>query len=289
MYSNILVATGGSPWSQAAVAYAIVIAARTHARLYILTVLHDPEGRAMPRVVRGESVDAAAERRGQELVAAAAAQAQRAGVTVETICIWGGIPETILQTAADYPCDLVVLGARMITGKRLRLGDIANVVAAKVPQPVLVVKKPPEVAPGSPLGRRILVPTGPSPWSDNAVDYAITLAQTERFSMCLLHVVPGPSHQQDDMATMEGRHLLARAETRAADAGVATTTVLLYGDVVRRIVETVSEQHCDGIVMGARGATGWKRVMLGSIVNAVTVATPFPVLIVKHFWGGYAL
>jgi nucleotide-binding universal stress UspA family protein len=44
MYANVLVATGGSPWSEAAVDYAIAIAARTGAKLRILTVLPDPEG-----------------------------------------------------------------------------------------------------------------------------------------------------------------------------------------------------------------------------------------------------
>jgi nucleotide-binding universal stress UspA family protein len=83
---------------------------------------------------------------------------------------------------------------------------------------------------------------------------------------------------------MEGRHLLARGETRAADAGVPTTTVFTFGEVTRQIVETAMQQRCDSIIMGARGATGWKRVMLGSICNTVAVATPLPVLLVKHFW-----
>lgn len=286
MYTDILVATGGSPWSVAAVAYAIAVAARTGARLRILAVPQPPEADACSGVPRGESVDEPTERQGFDLLKAAAAQAKDAGVVAETVCRLGHVSETILQTVAAGPCDLVVLGARMMTGKRLRLGDIANTVAAKAPQPVLIVKHPPAVVPDSPLGRRILVPTGGSPWSDNAVDYAITLAQTEHFSMCLLHVVPGRTDQKDPMATLEGRHILARGETRAVDAGVQTTTLLAYGDVARTIVETAPRQACDGIIMGARGATGRKRLMLGDICNTVSVATPLPVLFVKHFWGG---
>ena len=64
-----------------------------------------------------------------------------------------------------------------------------------------------------------------------------------------------------------------------------TTTLLAYGDVARTIVEMVPRQTCDGIIMGARGATGRKRLMLGDICNTVSVATPQPVLFVKHFWG----
>ena len=44
------------------------------------------------------------------------------------------------------------------------------------------------------------------------------------------------------------------------------------------------QQNCDGIILGTRGTTGWKRLMIGSISNAVTVRSALPVLIVKrHF------
>lgn len=284
MYQNILVATGGSPWSNAAVAYATAIAARTGATLRVLTVLVNPGIYANPDVLGGtEFVVDIVEKDGQELLARIADQAAQAGVRCETFCRWGGVPETILHTAQEVSSDLIVLGSRMLSGwKRLRLGQIANAVSAKAEQPVLVVKRPPQVAPGSPLGRRLLVATGGSPWSDMAVDYAIDVASRERLSLCLLHVVPGRrrlwGREADDT---EGRHLLARAETRAIDAGVATTAVLEHGDVRSKIVSTADKQHCDGIILGARAAAGWKRMMIGDISNAVTVTTPLPVLIVK--------
>ncbi len=284
MYKNIFVASGGSPWSEAAVAYAIAIAARTGARLRVLTVLHDPDSYDMLHGMRGESVDELTEPQAQQYLAGISEQARSVGVHAETLCQTGSIPETILQTVADSACDLIVIGSRMVTGKRLRLGEIANIVAAKAPQPVLVVKQPPAVLPGSPLGRRILVPVGGSPWSDAAVDYAITLALNEHFRLCFLHVVAGPPHAKDDLADLEARHILAQAEIRSVSAGVATTALLTYGNIPRTIVETAREENCDAIIMGARGATGMKRVMLGSISNIVTVTTPIPVLLVKHFW-----
>jgi nucleotide-binding universal stress UspA family protein len=284
MYQNILVATGGSPWSNAAVAYATAIAARTGATLRVLTVLVNPGIYASPDVLGGtEFVVDIVEKDGQELLSRIADQATQVGVRCETFCRWGGIPETILHTAQEVSSDLIILGSRMLSGwKRLRLGKVANAVSAKAEQPVLVVKRPPSVTPGSPLGRRLLVATGGSPWSDMAVDYAIDLASRERLSLCLLHVVPGRrrlwGREVDDT---EGRSLLARAETRAIDAGVATTAVLEYGDVRSTIVSTADKQQCDGIVLGARAAAGWKRMMIGDISNAVIVTTPLPVLIVK--------
>jgi nucleotide-binding universal stress UspA family protein len=234
--------------------------------------------------LRGERVDELTEPQAQHYLAGIAEKARSVGVRAETLCLTGSTPETILQTVADSACDLIVIGSRMVTGKRLRLGEIANIVAAKAPQPVLVVKRPPAVPPGSPLGRRILVPVGGSPWSDAAVDYAITLALNERFRLCFLHVIPGSPHAIDDLDDLEARHILAQAETRSVSAGVSTTALLTCGSIPQTIVETAREENCDGIIMGARGAMGMKRVMLGSISNIVTVITPLPVLLVKHFW-----
>ena len=284
MYRNILVATGGSPWSNAAVAYGIAIAARTGAALRVLTVLVNPGIYANPDVLGGtEFVVDIVEKDGQELIARVADQAAQAGVRCETFCRWGGVPETILHTAQEASSDLIILGSRMLSGwKRLRLGQVANAVSAKAEQPVLVVKRPPDVAPGSPLGRRLLVATGGSPWSDMAVDYAIDVASREHLSLCLLHVMPSRrrlwGRETDDT---EGRHLLARAETRAIEAGVKTTAVLEHGDVRSTIVDTADKEQCDGIVLGARASAGWKRMVIGDISNAVTVTTPLPVLIVK--------
>ncbi len=281
MYTNILVATGGSPWSDAAVAYAIAIASRRGAKLHVLSVLVDPSTYATPDVMAGVEVVAdIIEREGQELLAQAAAKAHDAGVDVETLYGWGRIPDMILQTAADCACDLMVLGARQISGwKRLRLGRNVNAVAAKARRPVLLVKAPPAAAPGTPLGRRILVATGGSPWSDMAVEHAIQLAQTERFSLCLFHVIPG--HRPAPGAEETGRMILARAAMRAAEAGVEATEVLQSGDVPTAIVDAAARESCDGIILGSRGSSGWKRLMVGSISNAVAVKTALPVLIVK--------
>lgn len=287
MYKDILVATGGSPWSDAAVAYATAIAARTGASLRVLTVLVNPAMYVTPDVIAGSEVVAEViEQDGQELLARVAAQAHRAGVDCKTIWRWGAVPDSILQTAAEDACDLIVLGAHMVTGwRRLRLGQIANAVAAKARQPVLVVKQAPKVAPDAPLGRRILVATGGSPWSDRAVEHAITLAQIEHLSMCLLHVVPGRARRRQSVADIEGQQILDRSAAWAADAGVTANAILAHGDVASTIVTTAAEQQCDGIIVGSRGSSGWKRLMLGSISNAVIVTTVLPVLVVKRFLG----
>jgi nucleotide-binding universal stress UspA family protein len=241
---------------------------------------------AMPDMMASsELVMESVERQGQELLAHAAERAASAGVPYATLCKWGNVPETILQTTAEEQCDLIVLGSRMVTGrKRLQLGSISSMVTTKAQQPVLVVKQPPPVPP-SHLWRRVLVATGGSPWSDIAVDHALHLAQEQHLDVCMLCVEAGRRRRPSDLdlATSEAKSILTLAEARAAAAGVSYAAKLAYGDVPEAILETATNQECDLIILGSRGLTGWKRLMLGSISNAVAVKSALPVMIVKRF------
>jgi nucleotide-binding universal stress UspA family protein len=286
MYNRILVATGGSPWSNAAVTYAIAMAARMDAELHILTVLSNFGSYSSPDMIGGsELVMDLVERQGQEFLNQAAARATSAGVVHRSHSTWGGnVPEAVLQTAAETHCDLIILGSRGSVGwKRLMLGSISNAVAAKAQQPVLVIKSPPAASSDAPLWHRILVATGGSPWSDMAVDHAVTLAQKQHLEMCFLHVDRQRPQRGEDPAACEGKNILALAEVHAAANGITYDATLAYGDVTTAILETATRKQCDAIVLGSRGLTGWKRLMLGSISNTVAAKAPLPVLIVKRF------
>lgn len=285
MYTRILVATGGSPWSDAAVAYAIALAAHMHAELRILTVLNISGVYAMPDVMASsELLMESVEQQGQDLLAYATARATDSGVPHLAVLKWGNVAETILQTAGEEQCDLIVLGSRGLSGfKRLMLGSISNAVAAKAQCPVLVIKQPP----ASPTlhWRRVLVATGGSPWSDAAVEHALELAQAQQLEVCLLYVERRRPRRMDSFfnLTSDGKNILALAEARAATAGVPYEAKLAQGDVTTTILDTAIGQQCDVIVLGSRGLTGFKRLMLGSTSNAVAATASVPVLIVKRF------
>jgi len=284
MYQRILVATGGSPWSDAAVAYAIALAARTGAELRIVTVLTLGTTFEPDVMVPHDLMTAIIESEGEARLAQAAAQASRAGVGYTTLGRWGHVPHTILDIATAEGCDLIILGSRGLIGwKRLMLGSISNTVAAKAAQPVLVVKRPPPVASGAPLWRRVLVATGGSAWSDAAVEYAVRLAHAQQFELCFLHVERARSSQGNGPAPAEGKAILVLAEARAAAAGLVYDATLASGDIARSILETAATKQCDAIIVGSRGLTGWRRLMLGSIASSVAAKADLPVLIVKRF------
>jgi nucleotide-binding universal stress UspA family protein len=287
MYKCILVATGGSPWSHAAVSYAIALAVRTDAVLYILTVLTNPGSYATPDILGATDIVVdLIERQGQGLLAQAADEAAAAGVTYEALSRWGSVPETIIQIATEEQCELIVLGSRTVYGwKRLQLGRYANAVASKAQQPVLIVKRPPlPMQQYGDLWHRVLVATGGSPWSDIAVEHALALARAHDFEVVLLHVMPERRRFRGaDPGSDEGTTILALAEARAEAMGVSYTSILTQGPVSTKIVDVAAQQDCDSIILGSRGLGGWKRLMLGSISNAVAAKASLPVLVVKRF------
>jgi nucleotide-binding universal stress UspA family protein len=142
MFHKVLVATGGSPWSDKAVAYAVGLARDYDLKLLILHVVTE----APPYFVAeaGTSLEtllAGNEEAGRDILADATAQAQEAGVSYIAKLAWGRVPEVVCRIAVERECDLIVVGSRALTGfKRLMLGSISNAIASKAPCPVLIVK-----------------------------------------------------------------------------------------------------------------------------------------------------
>jgi nucleotide-binding universal stress UspA family protein len=138
---------------------------------------------------------------------------------------------------------------------------------------------------------RMLVATGGSPWSRNAVETAVRLAADWQAEMRIVHILEDdPQYQPPGMdvsdpqlrAEMEeaGEHMLSQAAERAAAAQVVYEAVAQWGEIPEEIVRLAGEQQCDLIVMGTRHLSGEKRLMTGRICNAVIATAPCPVLVV---------
>jgi nucleotide-binding universal stress UspA family protein len=142
MFHKVLVATGGSPWSDKAVEYTIGLAKDYGLELVILHVITDTPpyfiaeaGTSMDQVLEGN------EEAGRRILEETVQWATEAGLRCETELAWGRVPEVVCRVAHERECDLIVVGSRGLTGfKRLMLGSISNAVAAKAPCPVLVIK-----------------------------------------------------------------------------------------------------------------------------------------------------
>ncbi|MBI2877845.1 MAG: universal stress protein [Candidatus Tectomicrobia bacterium] len=147
MVKKILVATGGSPWSERAVNYAIQFARNYQAELVFLCVV-TPEFIAKKAAAWGiasaSDIEEVKKKEGEEILNRVCLQARENGVTYQPhLCVCGQpAAQEIVQTAREYNCDFIVIGSRGTNrrGERITLHKIGNEVIEKAHCPVMVVK-----------------------------------------------------------------------------------------------------------------------------------------------------
>jgi len=144
---------------------------------------------------------------------------------------------------------------------------------------------------------KVLVAIDGSEASDRAVDFAITLAKSADTCLLVLNViqetalVPVP---MGVMAEVEGVYvtnreamqsaadeLTERAMTRAEIAGLREVErIVRFGSAAKVIVDTADEEGVDVIVMGRRGLSDLKGLILGSVTHKVGHLAEQPVVTV---------
>ena len=141
---------------------------------------------------------------------------------------------------------------------------------------------------------RILVPLDGSEHSINALKKAIQIAEKHEGKITLLHaytthvvslpkeyVMTETTPETVDISSEVGANILADAEAKAENAGVQVETLLAMGQPVEKIVEASESGKFDLIVIGARGLSPIKEILLGSVSHGVASHARCPVLIVK--------
>ncbi len=78
-----------------------------------------------------------------------------------------------------------------------------------------------------------------------------------------------------------GADILADGKKRGKAEGVQVKTLLKEGHIVEEILKAAGEGEFDLIVMGARGLSRIKEIVMGSVSDGVTRHAPCPVLLVK--------
>jgi nucleotide-binding universal stress UspA family protein len=142
--------------------------------------------------------------------------------------------------------------------------------------------------------KRILHPTDFSKASGAAFKKAVELARTMRATLDLLHVMapvapvlgygdvsPQTYDQLAASGTRWAQQEMERLVKKARAAGVKTTSTMVEGVPVDRIVRAARARHADLVVMGTHGRTGWSRFFLGSVASRVVATSPSPVLTVR--------
>ena len=137
---------------------------------------------------------------------------------------------------------------------------------------------------------RILVPVDGSEPALRALDAAIRRAKGSGGQVLLLNVQTAiPASVGDFVGAAavqghyrdEGEKALGPARQRLEAAGVAYEAETRAGSPADVIAAEARERGCDEIVMGSRGLSGLKSVILGSVADRVLHLSEVPVTIVK--------
>lgn len=145
---------------------------------------------------------------------------------------------------------------------------------------------------------RILIPTDFSENAWNAIAYGLELFRKERCTVYLLHVNPLPPYSgagtsikgSTDMlretmlqeSEKNLKELLKRINETLSNDRHTFITISLYDFFVDSIKREVQDKQIDLIIMGTKGASGLKKVSLGSNTGDVITKVKCPLLAVPE-------
>jgi nucleotide-binding universal stress UspA family protein len=141
---------------------------------------------------------------------------------------------------------------------------------------------------------KILLAIDESEFSEAATRAVISHFPAAGTRVCVLHAAeslwysgPEPLGAVEQLESLHedairrGKELVARAEKALREAGFETSALVVEGDPRAAIVEQAEKQPADVIVMGSHGRRGWRRLILGSVSEAVVRYAPCSVFIVR--------
>ena len=141
---KILVPTDFSDLSQQALEFALSLADRFRAKVYLVHVWELPmTGSLLPPEPYPESVLTEEQTAGEEHLTKVANELKASGFDVEPVFVFGKPYMEIVKAATDFDVDLIVLASHGRSGvSHLLLGSVAEKVVRLAPCPVFTVKLP---------------------------------------------------------------------------------------------------------------------------------------------------
>ncbi len=287
---RVLVATDGSEDARAATKWLGTFPVPSSSEVRILTVATYPY--AVPDVALPGTAAS---------VAAAARTATEAHVVLsrrwrdpEMTVLEGDPRDVIVRVAEEWSADLIVLGARGLGAiKAFLLGSVSTAVVRHATCPVLVVRGRPHML------RKVVVAIDGSTDALAAARFFASLPLDPDLDVRLFAAVspprsPGmpPEPLVDTMTTGFG-DLIRRRQGELASVltsvesdfqGTVRTIErsVVFGHPAEEIWRAASEPGVDLVVVGARGLGPVKRLLLGSVSEAMLHHAPCPVLVVRR-------
>ena len=150
---------------------------------------------------------------------------------------------------------------------------------------------------------RILVATDGSEYAKKGLDYAVSLASISGGEIILLHVIPyapDPTTsfwtspvvevmdrkyldelRKDAERLIEEEKKRLEREIERIPHEIKVTSLIEFGEPAEKILEIAEKTKADLIVMGVRGKSSWKKIILGSVSDKVLDRAKIPVMIIR--------
>lgn len=143
------------------------------------------------------------------------------------------------------------------------------------------------------MSKTILVPTDFSKGAGNALEYAVALAKKENAKIILLNVyhltvyiseLTGKSDRQivEEMESSVNKNLQSLCRNISKTKKVKCEYISKYDLAVDGILDTIREIKPDMVIMGTKGASGVKEILMGSNTAKVIEKAKCPVIAVPE-------
>jgi len=270
------------PASLRAVDYAIGLAQKYDAKLHLLHVvspiLYSTEQYAFTVSDIIDSMKKQSARKMKKLER----KARAAGLTIYTDVRTGEVKREIESAVRATKADILVMGTHGRRGmEKWFLGSVTERMLRRSPIPVLTLR-------GSKKARtattRILVTTDFSEGTDNALNYALSIARANKARLTLLHVleetraVISPKYRKEITEGVR-RELLQRIPADAQGSPDIDTAVEA-GTPYHVILRLLKKERIDLLVMNTHGKGMLHRALLGSTSERIARAADCPVMLI---------
>lgn len=145
---------------------------------------------------------------------------------------------------------------------------------------------------------RILIPTDFSKNAWNALAYGLELYRKERCAFYLMHVNPLPPYSGAGTTIKASTHMLRETMLAESEKSLKELleqinrkmpndlhtfmTIAVYDFFVDSIKRELNDKHIDLIIMGTKGASGLKRMSMGSNTGDVITKVKCPLLAIPE-------
>jgi nucleotide-binding universal stress UspA family protein len=283
--TKILVATDFSEVSNRALDYAIALARRYDARIYLTHVISpDPFQFAEAQLAQHtyQKVCQAAE----EAIGDILLSGKLRGIPHQVLTEEGNVWPTLEKMILAQEIDLVVAGTHGL-GKvqKILIGSVAEEIFRQATTPVLTVGPAVKGSTQKEIElNHILFATDFGPGAERAAAHAFSLAQEHNAHLTLLHVIEMSAAHPEEGAARQDSIYVARMKQlmpRGSENWCKPEFRLRFGSAVEEILAVARMDKADLIVMGAKPRKSFAgHVPLTVAYNVVTKAT-CPVLTVR--------